>query len=133
MYRSRALLAALAAAAFLVLAPRVACTPANAAQAAPAAQQDMPEWLRRGLPGAGHAALEPLIGTWHVQFSLYATLGRGVDEPPIVSDDITCRRQWVAGGRYIEDATEGTVAGEPYWRKGWLGYSNMDERYEWVT
>src|SRR4051794_36870614 len=78
MYRSRALLAALAAAAFVLLAPRVACTPANAAQAAPAAQQDMPEWLRRGLPGPGHAALEPLIGTWHVQFSLYATLGRGV-------------------------------------------------------
>jgi hypothetical protein len=29
--------------------------------------------------------------------------------------------------------TEGTIAGVPYWRLGLLGYSTMDERYEWVT
>jgi hypothetical protein len=26
-----------------------------------------------------------------------------------------------------------TIAGAPYWRLGLLGYSTMDERYEWVT
>jgi Protein of unknown function (DUF1579) len=31
------------------------------------------------------------------------------------------------------DTTEGTVEGQPYWRRGWLGYSNLDRRYEWVT
>lgn len=36
-------------------------------------------------------------------------------------------------GHYIEDLTTGTVDGKPYWRKGWLGYSIMDPRYEWVT
>jgi hypothetical protein len=25
------------------------------------------------------------------------------------------------------------VEGKPYWRRGWLGYSNLDRRYEWVT
>jgi hypothetical protein len=29
--------------------------------------------------------------------------------------------------------TEGTAVGSRYWRKGWLGYSTMDRRYEWVT
>jgi hypothetical protein len=65
--------------------------------------------------------------------NFYATFGRSPDEPPIVADGLNCRREWVAGGRYLEDLTEGTMAGGPYWRKGWLGYSNMDQRYEWVT
>jgi hypothetical protein len=39
----------------------------------------------------------------------------------------------VAGGRYLEDLTTGTAAGGAYWRTGWLGYSTMDNRYEWVT
>jgi hypothetical protein len=93
----------------------------------------MPEWLRRGLPGPGHAALEPLVGTWRVHMSLYGTLGRSPNDPPIVTDDLICRRTWVAGGRYIEDTMEGTAEGAPVWRKGWLGYSTMDRRYEWIT
>jgi hypothetical protein len=64
---------------------------------------------------------------------IYATLGRSADAPPITSDDIVTRRQWVAGGRYLEDTTEGTLAKSHYWRRGWLGYDNMAARYEWVT
>ena len=85
------------------------------------------------MPGPGQAALEPLIGTWHVHKEVYATLGRSPDEPPITSDDLICRRVWVADGRFVEDMTEGTVMGTRYWRRGWLGYSNMDARYDWVT
>ena len=48
-----------------------------------AVSTDMPPWLRRGLPGPGHAALAPLAGTWRVQFGVYATLGRRADAPPI--------------------------------------------------
>jgi hypothetical protein len=54
---------------------------------------------------------------------------RGSHLPP----DLICRREWIAGGRYLEDTTQGTAAGGTYWRRGWLGYSNMDRRYEWVT
>ena len=71
----------------------------------------MPDWYKRGLPSAGHAALEPLVGLWRVHFEIHGSLGRSPDEPPLVSDDIFCRREWVAGGRYIEDTTEGTVEG----------------------
>jgi quinol monooxygenase YgiN len=98
------------------------------------AQQDMPDWVRRGIPGKEHAALEPLIGTWRQHKTIYGgTMGRGLDAPPIVSEDITTRREWVADRHYMEDLTEGKIEGKPYWRKGWLGYSIMDRRYEWVT
>jgi hypothetical protein len=98
-----------------------------------AAQAEQPPWVRRGIPGRGHAALKPLIGMWRVHKSIYGIMGRNPDLPPIVSDDITTTRVWVADGHYIEDLTQGTVEGKPYWRKGWLGYSIMDKRYEWTT
>jgi hypothetical protein len=96
-------------------------------------QQAVPRWVQRGIPGAGHAALEPLVGSWRVEMSIYGTMGRTPDLPPIVSHDIRTTRVWIADGQYIEDTTEGTVERKPYWRRGWLGYSNLDRRYEWVT
>lgn len=99
----------------------------------PATQPAVPNWVSRGTPGADHAALTPLVGSWHAELSVYGTMGRSPDLPPIVSRDIRTTRVWVADGQYIEDTTEGTVDGQPYWRRGWLGYSNIDRRYEWVT
>jgi Protein of unknown function (DUF1579) len=96
-------------------------------------QEDMPAWVERGVPGAGHAALSPLVGRWRTRLSVYGTMGRDPDLPPLVSDEITTTREWIADGQYLEDRTEGTLSGQPYWRRGWLGYSNMDRRYEWVT
>jgi Protein of unknown function (DUF1579) len=104
-----------------------------AQQASPPGQPAVPPWVQRGIPSAGHAALVPLVGSWRVQQSVYGTMGRSPDLPPIVSQDIRTTRVWVADGQYIEDTTEGTVEGQPYWRRGWLGYSNIDRRYEWVT
>jgi hypothetical protein len=93
----------------------------------------MPPWMQRGLPGPGHAALQPLIGKWRVHMEIHATFGRSPSDPPIVADDLNCERTWVADGRYIDDLTTGAAAGGKYWRKGWLGYSAMDDRYEWAT
>lgn len=93
--------------------------------------QEVPPPLRRSMPGAGHAVLQALVGTWRVEHSIYLSVG--TRDRPAVFNDIICRREWVAGGRFLQDVTEGTMAGGPYWRKGLLGYSNMDQRYEWVT
>jgi hypothetical protein len=93
----------------------------------------VPAWQQRGQPGPGHAALDPLVGSWKVELSIYGTMGRSPDLPPIVSNDIRTNRAWTASQYYVEDTTEGAVAGRPYFRKGWLGYSNIDQRYEWVT
>ncbi len=125
--------AACVAVACMTALPPPASAQEGAAQSAnpPPAQSEMPIFLRRGLPGAGHAALKPLEGMWRVEMSVYMVLG--TPEKPAVSTDIVCRREWVAGGRYLRDVTEGTLAGSPYYRQGLLGFSNVDQRYEWVT
>ncbi|MER8477368.1 MULTISPECIES: DUF1579 family protein [unclassified Mesorhizobium] len=119
--------------AFVLPIPFGALAQGSSAAAEPPTQSELPNWLRRGLPGPGHEVLAPMIGTWRVQMSFYGTLGRSPDQPPLVTDDLISHRQWLAGGRYIEDIMEGTLDGAPVWRKGWLGYSIMDGRYEWVT
>jgi hypothetical protein len=106
---------------------------AQDAKAQSTTQQAVPLWVQRGIPGAGHAGLAPLVGSWRAELSIHGTMGRSAELPPIVSRDIRTTRVWIADGQYIEDTTEGTVEGQPYWRRGWLGYSNLDRRYEWVT
>ena len=123
----------LAAVSCIVAMPVLAQSRPTGQQISPPMQQKIPAWVRRGIPGAGQATLAPLIGSWSVEMSIYGTMGRSPDLPPIVSRDIRTTRVWVADGQYVEDTTEGTVEGQPYWRRGWLGYSNLDQRYEWVT
>jgi Protein of unknown function (DUF1579) len=87
--------------------------------------------VQRGLPGPGHALLRPLEGTFRVEMSVFMAVG--TPEKPAVSTDIICRREWVGGGRFLHDVTEGTFAGSSYYREGLLGFSNVDQRFEWVT
>src|SRR4030095_9158525 len=59
-------------------------------------QQEIPRWVERGIPSAGHAALAPLIGSWRVELSVFGTMGRTPDLPPLVSRDIRTNRVWIA-------------------------------------
>ncbi len=70
--------------------------------------QEVPPPLRRSMPGAGHAVLQALVGTWRVEHSIYLSVG--TRDRPAVFNDIICRREWVAGGRFLQDVTEGTMA-----------------------
>ena len=97
----------------------------------PDATEKVPGFIRRGLPGPGHAALRRLEGEWRVEKALYIAVG--TREKPAVSGDLIARRHWIAGGRFLHDVTEGSIAGGPYYRMGVLGYSNEDARYEFVT
>lgn len=83
-------------------------------------------------PGPHHRALDPLVGTWRATKYNYL-LGR--DGQPVVSHDIKVKVRWISktGGRFLEERTEGTLAGKPYYRVGIMGYSNIDRRYEWTT
>ena len=90
---------------------------------------DAPPAVRNGLPGTGHQALRRLAGVWSVRKTIWL---KGPSAPPATAV-LTARRRLIAGGRYLEDVTQGEVAGQPYFRTGLLGYSNMDKRYEWVT
>jgi hypothetical protein len=75
--------------------------------------------------------LRALAGTWRVEKSLYIAVG--TPERPATSRDLVARRRLIAGGRYLQDITEGPMAGGTYYRMGLLGYSTMDRRYELVT
>ena len=97
----------------------------------PDAAERVPGFIRRGLPGPAHAALRGLEGDWRVEKALYIAVG--TREKPAVSSDLIARRHWIAGGRFLHDVTEGSIAGGPYYRMGVLGYSNEDGRYEFVT
>jgi hypothetical protein len=90
-----------------------------------------PAFVQRGLPGAAHRALEPLVGTWKVEKTSY--IAGGAPQKPVSSRDIISRREWLADGRFLRDETQGQIGGSKYWRLGLLGYSTMDRCYEWVT
>ena len=105
----------------VLVAPSEAQTPA----------ESPPPFAMGGMPGPGQAAFAPLLGDWRVEMKLYAALG--TPEKPLVSNDLTAHSELVADGRFLTDETRGTVSGQPYYRRGTLGYSNMDKRYEWVT
>ncbi|MGH4035366.1 DUF1579 family protein [Actinomycetota bacterium Odt1-20B] len=83
-------------------------------------------------PGPHHRLLDPLAGKWKAVKTNWLL---GHDGEPVVSRDITVRTRWLkkTGGRFMEERTEGTLAGKPYFRVGVLGYSNIDRRYEWTT
>lgn len=109
----------------------VVSPPAFAQQKGQGTPSSPPPFVERGLPGPAHEALQPLVGTWRVEKSLY--IAGGTPEKPLTSQDIICRRDWLADGRFLRDETQGKIGASPYWRLGLLGYSNMDKRYEWVT
>lgn len=93
--------------------------------------QSPPPFVTRGEPGAAHRALDPLVGDFAVEKTLY--IAAGTPDRPVRASGLRTRREWIAGGRFLRDTTEGSVAGSPYFRVGTLGYSTMDRRYEWVT
>src|SRR5262245_44367473 len=85
-------------------APPLSAQDPGVARRAPAGPESgVPRWVSRGLPGKGHAALAPLVGSWRVELNIHGTIGRSPDRPPIVSRDIRTTRVWIADGQYVED------------------------------
>jgi hypothetical protein len=88
-----------------------------------------PANVRLARPGPMHKFLQPTIGDWNVRMSYFP----GPGKPPVVSDDMTAKRRWINGGRYVEEVIRGTLAGGDYLRYGWTTYNNLDQRWELVT
>ncbi|QKW38181.1 DUF1579 family protein [Actinomadura sp. NAK00032] len=103
----------------------VAPKPAASTTAAPSPGGDL-------APGPYHRALDPLAGTWRAVKTNYV-LGAG--GAPVVSRDIVVKVNWIrkTGGRFLQERTSGTLAGDRYFRVGVLGFSTIDRRYEWTT
>lgn len=90
------------------------------------AQDTLPAATRLALPGDNHAMLDPLIGEWDVEMRVYP--GAGAD--PIVSNEMSATREWVLGGRYVQEELSGTFAGHPSARLLIIGHNNLEEQFE---
>jgi hypothetical protein len=95
--------------------------------------QQQPAMVRNGQPNEMHKRLDALVGQWNVDKAIY--VAGGTAEKPITGNGLLCHREWIVetGNRHLRDITQGTIAGNPYYRLGILSYSTMDKRYEWNT
>ncbi len=103
---------------------------ATAALPLPAMAQDqISASARLAAPGEMHERLSPLIGEWNIEMRIYS----GPSAEPFVSTDLTATREWILGGRYVQEMLTGTVGGNPSERLAIIGYNNLDQRFELAT
>jgi hypothetical protein len=104
--------------------------PADAARkpaeqtAAPDEKAMMEKWLQVASPGAGHKALEPLVGTWDAKITMWMAPGAPPEESTGTSEN-----KWVLGGRFVEQRYEGNFMGQPFSGVGYTGYDNLKKKY----
>ncbi len=82
---------------------------------------------------AGHARLNQLVGEWTAEKSTF--VAGGTPENPLIARDAVSRWSWVSetGGNFLREEVTGVFGDRPYYRLGLLGYSPVDDRYEWST
>ncbi|MEL7013665.1 MAG: DUF1579 family protein [Pseudomonadota bacterium] len=90
------------------------------------AQDTLPAATRLAMPGENHSMLAPLVGRWNVDMRVFP--GPGADA--IVSSDMSATREWVLGGRYVQEELSGNFAGHPSERLLIIGYINLEEQFE---
>lgn len=80
-------------------------------------------------PSAYHRRLAPLVGAWQVRQTI-------VPEPgarPLVDSAIVARRALI-GGQYLEEVMAAAPgAPRPFTRVAYLGYNNVNQRWEYVS
>lgn len=84
----------------------------------------MAQWQAVMTPSAGHARLEPLVGTWRAKTTF--TFGPGA---PAQVHDGTSVHRLVLGGRFLEQTYTGLAMGMPFEGLGYTGYDNATKRY----
>ena len=97
----------------------------SADQASPMDDKAMMEaWMQVATPGAGHKALEPVVGTWDAKITMWMAPGA----PPQESTG-TSESMWVLDGRFVEQRYEGNFMGQPFSGVGYTGYDNYKKKY----
>ncbi|MBL8862427.1 MAG: DUF1579 domain-containing protein [Planctomycetes bacterium] len=89
----------------------------------------MARMMECGTPGAGHALLGQHVGRWNFTMRWWMKPG---DAPTESTGTSECR--WILDGRYVEDVTQSSVAGQPFHGRGLLAFDNLTQRYEsiWI-
>lgn len=109
----------------LALGIILVAAPLGSAQTTP----PMSSSTRLALPGPMHERLKPLIGRWRVTMRVWPAPGA----EPVTSSNFTATRQWILGGRYLQEDLSGTLGGNPSNRTMFLSYNNLERRFELVS
>ena len=83
-----------------------------------------PEALARMAPGPMHAKLEPLIGNWKLDGKWRMT-----PDAPWTEFEATVEREWILGGRFVQETVASEFLGEPFEAIGVFGYDNTREEF----
>jgi hypothetical protein len=128
--RRTAVAAALLGAALLWPEPAAARTKkkktraARPAAAAPAGDAAMKAWLAGAEPGAPHALLTRMAGSFALESRFFA----GPEAAPVVTA-ATVEQSMVLGGRYLRQEFACTMNGQAYQGFGVLGFDNVKARF----
>jgi hypothetical protein len=90
----------------------------------PEQQAAMDAWMKVATPGEGHKALEPMIGSWNVQSTMWEKPG----EPPQKGGG-AAEASWVLGGRFVKEEFQGEFGGMKFQGLGYTGYDNYKKKY----
>ncbi len=84
----------------------------------------MEAWMKVATPGEGHKVLEPMVGTWDVQMTMWQAPGAPAQVSKGVSEDT-----WVLGGRFVRESVHSEFNGMPFEGLGYTGYDNFKKQY----
>ncbi len=119
----------------VVLACVLACLPAFAvgaqeaksiAPAVPSAdmQAQMAKAKELGAPGANHAVLKSIEGTWMVTSRMWMKPGDAPQESAGTSMMV-----WILGGRFLQQQFKSNWMGQSFEGIGYIGYDNVKKAY----
>lgn len=84
----------------------------------------MEAWMKVATPGEGHKVLEPIVGTWDVQMTMWQAPGAPAQVSKGVSEDT-----WVLGRRFVRESVHSEFNGMPFEGLGYTGYDNFKKQY----
>ena len=89
----------------------------------------MEKWKEFATPNENHKVLGTLVGNWDNTVKSWMS----PDGKPEVSKG-TSEIEWIMGGRFIEQAVDGTFMGQPFEGMGIMGYDNEKKQYQsiWI-
>jgi len=117
----------MAAALAVVLAVLVNASFGQDAKALPSPQALLKAMAEAGKPGPEHKKLQPFVGDW----TFTAKLWTDPSLPPAVGKG-TIQRQWIMGGRFVQENLKIEADGKTAEAMGLLGYDNAQKKFTTV-
>jgi hypothetical protein len=87
-------------------------------------QAAMEAWMKVATPGEGHKLLEPMVGSWNVETTMWEKPGNPPEKGAGVAED-----SWVLGGRFVKEEFQGEFGGMKFQGLGYTGYDNYKKKY----